>query len=185
MDEPADPADALGEVRDLVVGEHAVAELLDAAVVVEAAVVAADDRLALDEQAPVGRLLEHREERPHRQDAGARGRLLQARRACPRPAGGCSRRGSRAAAGTRRPASRRRAAAGAGRDARPACTPTASRNSRSAQLAPGTTGVIESMCGSSAATAQSSTHEQVLAVEREEVEDAEVRRQRPRCRSRP
>ena len=109
--------------RHLVVGQLRVAELLDAAVVEEAAVVEAHHLLAVREHLQEDRLLEHREERADR----------DGHRACPAAAasGGaaCRRRlrldvvrARRAAAGAAPRASRRPAPAAAGPgDPRPRC----------------------------------------------------------------
>ena len=77
VDAAADAADALGHHRDVVVGEHRLGELLDAAVHHEAAILAAAHHLALDVEPEMGRLVERRVERPEGHDRAALRRLVE------------------------------------------------------------------------------------------------------------
>src|SRR5208337_2027233 len=79
MNEAANPAYSLGQEWDLVVSRSAVTQLFNASMVVKEAGIASHDRLAFDEQAPVGGFFQNRKERPHRQHACARGWFTQLR----------------------------------------------------------------------------------------------------------
>ena len=66
------PSYPLGEKRDLVIGQGAITELFDTAVIIKAAVVATDYFLAFHEDPEVSRLFQNRVKGTYGEDAGGR-----------------------------------------------------------------------------------------------------------------